>query len=231
MQGLAARPQRLELAADVTDVPLGHGVHRPVLALLRRAAGDHTTVIGPVGLPLPVPFRIGLVGDQRGGVRLARRQIEIELEPHRRPFLVRADGKFRRVLERLARAFVVIVIDVTIDVDHLGDAEDGLEPMQHQRIAAVAAVGGLAYAGAALFIDYDRIAAGFVHVRASRACCVDLDVAPQRHRQEGMVAARSYEMLVEFAVVHDRIEDRIGERRDVAEKIEDDFLDLAFEIG
>ena len=38
-------------------------------------------------------------------------------------------------------------------------------------------------------------------------------------------------MLVEFAVVHDRIEDRIGERRDVAEKIEDDFLDLAFEIG
>ena len=69
--------------------------------------------------------------DGQGGGR----QVEFKLQPCRRAALVLTDRDLVEVVGRLAGGLGIVVLDRAVQVRHLGQAKDGFEAVQQQRVA------------------------------------------------------------------------------------------------
>ena len=83
-----------------------------------------------------------------------------------------------KIVRGFAGSCFVIVLDAAIDVDHLGNAEDRLEPVQEKRIAALALIVRSPDSAPAELIDMNGIATFLVGILAARTARLDDDLAP-----------------------------------------------------
>ncbi len=96
---------------------------------------------------------------------------------------MRTDGQFGQIVRRLPGLRLIVILDAAIDVDHFGKAEDRLETMQHERVAALALIVRPPCGAPAELVHLDGVAAILVRVVDARAARPDQDVAPDRNRQ------------------------------------------------
>ena len=202
MQDLPPRPERLELPADPADAAARRIVRAPVLAGRRvhgRGLGDDAAMGRAVAADTIVPFGVGDALGRGGQRRVLRRragQVELHPQPGRSAALVLGDADLVQVLGGLPGACLVVILGGAGQVHHLGKAEDGLEAVQQQRVAAAGLVrlaapgaaahgGSLRRRGAAVLL--------LAGVRPSRGLRRWLDLSPERHGQEPPVAAASPE--------------------------------------
>ena len=221
----AAGAQRLEAAADGADAAPGGGVGREGGAGL-GLGGEHPAMVGQPGAGLVVPFGVEVVARQPLAVGVGRRKVEVELQPGRRGLGYLAEGDLVEVVGRLAGAVGVVVVDAAVEVEELGPAEDRLELVQDQAVAALglvrlAAPGAVHPLRALLAAARGRAVLG----RGLAAARGRFERGPERHRLERAVPARGGE-AGELAPA-DRRQHRGGRSRRVraAEQVADDGLD------
>ena len=107
-------------------------------------------MVGEVGLPAVVPLRIDVGRRQPVVLDFVRGEIEIEVKPARRAPLCPGEDDFVVVVGGLARLLRILVVDAAVDAQEFRPRQKLLEPVEDQRILALA--GPVSRRGAPLYV-------------------------------------------------------------------------------
>ena len=226
----ATRAHRLELAADGADAAAGGLVEGGGAGGGVGLAVQHAGVGGQIAARPRVPFGIGEDARQRLAVHVLGGEVEMQLEPRGRGLADLAEPQLVLIVQRLAGAVVVVILDPAVEVEELGPGEDRLELVQDQAVLALGGV-GLTAAGADGLVGglpgvFGRAVglAGLDPVRRRGGARLDRD--PEGHGAHGLVAAGGGQVCGVARVERGHQRGRAGgQRRRVAEQAADHRLD------